>query len=478
MINSKKDDFTFVTEIKKTDSAPIPKYILLKKKYVTNKEWLGFQSYCLDSNIREYLSIENIAFMNLQNDIKTLNYKKSYKKYFKDYYFMFTHEIPIYYEPKPPINNIDTRSFFYSYERNNLSDSNFVSLYRDSLLWIKNIDAPIFNIEEGLAKHYNSSQKFHNSPITAINENQIKAYLYWVELNHQKYLNKKKINYTVKYRLSNTNESLLESTMIKTDSFKLNPWQITNEDYEDFCSYTLDSIKLYILGCEDEDTYLIPLLDDELEPKADLEDYKINWKSRKNLDTMSLKEDYYWFGELYNHPDTTKINWKMINYSFNNFNYKLDSNQTTKNVEKNQSLYLLVYPNTPLHNYSMESILKHKLNYNFIDTVKTDSISDLFYKQFEASKLKEYNFKENSKALITEISHQQFQAFWIWKQKKNEFPKTKSNNPVIQHYIPNKEEFLKIQNGEEIYHKEEIHSLPTPPFKYVIEFYQNETSKL
>lgn len=477
MMNSKKDDFTFVTEIKKTDSAPIPKYILLKKKYVTNKEWLGFQSYCLDSNIREYLSIENVAFMNLQNDIKTLNYKKSYKKYLNEYCCLYNKcDYPYY---KCNLNELETQDIFYSYKRNNKEEGNTVNLFRDKYLWINNQNASIYNISNGLANYYNSSKPYLGYPVTTLNINQVNIYLNWLEKNHQKFLNKKKINYLVNYRLPYKNELTVKEQKVKIDSFSLSPWQITNKDYESFCSYTLDSIKLYLLGCEDEFLYMIPS-DKDLPESPDVEDLNINWKSRKNLDTMSLKEDYNWFGELYNRPDTTKINWKKINYSFNNFNYKLDSNQITNNVEKNQSIYLLVYPNTPLHNYSTEYILKHKLNvnYNFIDTVKTDSISDLFYKQFEASKLKEYNFKENSKALITEISHQQFQAFWIWKQKMNEFPKTKSNNLVIQHYIPNKEEFLKIQNGKEIYHKEEIHSLPTPPFKYVIEFYQNETSKL
>ena len=122
-------------------------------------------------------------------------------------------------------------------------------------------------------------------------------------------------------------------------------------------------------------------------------------------------------------------------------------------------------------------ILKKNLiegrNLVFVEIVKNDSIVNQFYENQRYNLFKKYNFNQSPESLITAISYPQFVAYWIWKQRQNEAPKIKSKNPIVSHYIPNETEFLKIQQGKTIYHPKEVYQLPSPVFRYVIEFYKN-----
>lgn len=82
---------------------------------------------------------------------------------------------------------------------------------------------------------------------------------------------------------------------------------------------------------------------------------------------------------------------------------------------------------------------------------------------------KEYDFDTNPDALITAISYWQFEAYWHWKNKKRTV--AFSDNPAINDYIPSREEFVKIQRGEQVIHPKEVHALPSPVFRYEILFY-------
>jgi hypothetical protein len=82
---------------------------------------------------------------------------------------------------------------------------------------------------------------------------------------------------------------------------------------------------------------------------------------------------------------------------------------------------------------------------------------------------KEYDFDTNPDALITAISYWQYEAYWNWKNKKRTV--AFSDNPAINDYIPSREEFVKIQQGETVVHPKEVHALPSPVFRYEILFY-------
>ena len=87
----------------------------------------------------------------------------------------------------------------------------------------------------------------------------------------------------------------------------------------------------------------------------------------------------------------------------------------------------------------------------------------------------EYDFTSQPKALIKEISYYQFVAYWRWRIHEKR-PAFKCANPVVSNYIPSKEEFYKIQNGEKISHQAESHVIPTPTFRCSISFFNGERS--
>ncbi len=83
----------------------------------------------------------------------------------------------------------------------------------------------------------------------------------------------------------------------------------------------------------------------------------------------------------------------------------------------------------------------------------------------------EYDFDSNPDALITNITYFQYIAYWRWRIKKGNYP-NESENPLIQNYIPSKDEFKKIQNGKAALHPQEVANMPTPGFGYVVSFYE------
>lgn len=86
----------------------------------------------------------------------------------------------------------------------------------------------------------------------------------------------------------------------------------------------------------------------------------------------------------------------------------------------------------------------------------------------------EYDFDTNPDAPVQGLTYYQFRAYWWWWNKERR--KVVKGNPVIADYIPSKDEFLKIQNGESVIHPKEVHELPSPTFNYVVKFYKIQPS--
>jgi hypothetical protein len=292
--------------------------------FVTNKDWNVFRAYVRDSTARRILTDamgpEEWLISSLDNNrnsidesILQIDWKKrnlNFNKNVNNSQFPFLAELmysesDAFYEMKL----IDERKLIYTYnwdnyqickkemeslekktsktETNKLYDclncniTENVSLFRDSTFWVKDTSLIHFSsIEDGLCSFYNYHPYFENNPVTSINVPQARAYLKWLEINHQKSLNKENLPYYVVYELPKKIEFSKQQTSIEIPAFNLTPWKITNFMYEEFVNYTRDSIARLILAFEYSPThYLAPVLDDELQEKH-YSYWHLDWRTK------------------------------------------------------------------------------------------------------------------------------------------------------------------------------------------------------
>jgi len=91
-------------------------------------------------------------------------------------------------------------------------------------------------------------------------------------------------------------------------------------------------------------------------------------------------------------------------------------------------------------------------------------------RKFISDSTTNYDFETYPDDVITSITYAQFRAYWWWKLRKNEFA-LDHINPVIKNYLPSKEEFEKIQNGNKLSHPKQRFSTPTPSFRCKVEYF-------
>ena len=171
--------------------------------------------------------------------------------------------------------------------------SEIVSLYRDSTIWINDTSLYHFsNIEDGLCQFYGYHPYFQNYPVTGVNTPQARAYMKWMEINHQKSLDMSSLPIKVVYELPSSVNNENNSIEVCTPSFRVEYWKISNGDYVEFVNYTRDSIARRILADEHYPLrFSLPVLDASLEEK-DYSEWILHWKPKLDWSRKSAKPFY------------------------------------------------------------------------------------------------------------------------------------------------------------------------------------------
>ena len=307
---------------------------------VTNADWLIFQEYVRDSIARMILSDQfdlelfrsefEEEYPGMDESDWPLDWgaKINWKKEKGNAHFPLVEELnyPMY-ERCNRKSEIDCRKLHYAYNWcefnkceslkevniNNIIDlykvirntdcseyihKEWVSLFRDSTLWVKDTSLNHFNnIEDGMVRFYNSNKFFNDEPVTGINAPQAKAYLHWLEKHHQQRLDAGGIDVKVVYELppSSINKESNTADFITIPSFDLTNWQVTNSDYEVFVKYISDSISRKILFEElgNEGEFGLKQYGSEFDLLSE-EDWTLNWKTKiKKQYSRYLIDMYY-----------------------------------------------------------------------------------------------------------------------------------------------------------------------------------------
>ncbi|MCB9194833.1 MAG: hypothetical protein H6600_09685 [Flavobacteriales bacterium] len=574
--------------------------------YVTNDDWNLFRRYVLDSTARRIL-LEIFGSEGLiptyDEDGRELYFtdwnlswkpKLNYKKETKNEQFTFLAHM--FYSESERFNEellLDEREIVYEYtwvdldslvssqkDIHNNSKRNLIGfqkfdakywrnyrdyfvwekagLYRDSTFWIKDSSSWHFgNLEDQLVTYYNWHEEFKSMPVSGITQPQARAYLNWLQWNHNNYLEKHDIPFYVVYELPENNSA--ELTEVQIPEFDLSHWRITNAQYKEFVEFVRDSIARRIIGQEfGTEEFLVPILDDELQEKDESlwnldRSGRIDWKRKtsgekiEDRDGQKQKAPYGTLRPLY-YPfcfgDTNLIDKRKLNFEYYFMDFKTASIEFERNSAKDgfdckiynadnrkwdkhclnepqsvdgfhgyegfrgkdlnlshvnanceatdifshedRSQYIIkdiinVYPNVLngfinrrcfLKDHSYEFDLPREEFCEHYDCVHCPQPED--WDEWFLNPPQEYDFDSQPNALIKEISYAQFRAYWWW--WNTERRKEVNGNPVIADYIPSEEEFVKLQNGEDVIHPKEVHELPTPTFNYVMKFYRIQPS--
>lgn len=85
---------------------------------------------------------------------------------------------------------------------------------------------------------------------------------------------------------------------VSVSAFYMDQMEIDNNEYRQFVFWVRDSIARRILGAEDETTWLVPTLDDELEEK-DAEDWSLNWRESLDFEKYEGNDQFPLLAEMF-----------------------------------------------------------------------------------------------------------------------------------------------------------------------------------
>lgn len=551
----------------------------VKEEPVTVKEWNNFQRYIRDSIMIRYLSEEDEGYLvptyriskygkeetdysewilNWDAYIKVL---KKYSKKKENYmlgYFRYIMTLPeserwnqkedldsrklayIYREIQiedalkenldklkyRPVQDQIASSHVYGYQdpfaEKDLYVMQYSSAFIDSSLWkLQSLFKYRGDIGDQISKNYFNSAQFENAPIAGLTSLQAKAYLHWLQKEHQKELDKSGSPFYVEYTLPTPVELGdidYRNYTIDLESIDLSPWRITNKEYKSFVDYCLDSMLLEEYKYYTNDPYenYIPTYGPEMDER-DISEWHLRLNTVDKLlanDTTGFYEGFCYWDQVKNKEVKYDWDYHKVSYRYYDMNFDLASQdgqmvvgesyysgspyECDKGVlellfkkynahEPGKDL-LLTNSNRKCQNADVRSVSDRSrfIESNIVSVYPGyDCFSnsycdgpDYSYNydsccigmiDYETTRIPEYDFITNPDESV-KINYRQAYAYYVWKTKQEGFI-VKTDEKLFENYVPSEDEWIKIQARENVTHSAEKYFLPTPTFTYTLKFY-------
>ena len=349
-----------------------------------------------------------------------------------------------------------------------------------------------------LAQNYNLTRT--NKPILGILGTQAIAFCHWKQEKLQKELDKNNLNYRVWITLPTFEDQQNQNIFLDNgNKFKITKrdytiqWQITNEAYEEFINHVKDSILR-------EGLYAI-LPNDEYSEK--LLNYPNTYYDEGSMEWIKINaQNKFGKNRIYNHEPYYEEN----RYHFNlNFKNKINFNAPTIKAVSKVFLDEKLLINTTFSFYYFDCISKsqhgvygilrryERVNYKEWRLLSFDEYEEWVGKDLEMSidnllgqnsgVRGHENFQRfiipmqtpilpdstsTETETIKKITYSQALAFYHWKYP---IQKIKATDNWQDFVLPSKEQFEKIQRGEQIVIEEKMVDFPSPLFRYVVHLY-------
>lgn len=328
---------------------------------------------------------------------------------------------------------------------------------------------------------------FSNFPIMGINGAQASAFCHWKQESLQRKFDQKKLNYTIKVSLP-VYEDVKDE--ISTNCFSLKErnyseqWQITNEAYQKFISEVKDSIfreRLYFELPDDAQAsifldYKEEYFDENVLQIINQFDgadrtynrflFNLNYKSKINLNDPKIKSVY----------TKLQVDNAFLNPHFEYFylDTKLKSELGKYELDDHSFLLFRNYfvPNYTLYYSAQENTVGKDLAFPTVNelihstAVRSNEDFSRFIKKVDISVLPDST--SSGTQIIKKITYEQALAFYHWKYPIHKIKATDNWQDFV---LPSKEQFEKIQRGEQIIVEEKKVEFPSPVFRYVVHFY-------
>ena len=399
-----------------------------------------------------------------------------------------------YYEEYESFKSISIDSFIkvfpkvkkYNYYSNNqyVVPSKFefyVTTISDPYIWAKKSKL-IKDVFDVLAQSY---EKVHsNEPILGLNGIQAYAFCHWKQERLQKEFDKNKLNYKVLLSLPSfediQRETIKNEFRIPSRNYTTQ-WQISNNEYEKYVNYVKDSILR-------ENLYqFLP----KLEEAKEFLDYKKYYFDEGTLMWINFNAKYKVENRFYfnlnfknkinlNEP-TIKDVMKVISDEKYLINPIFTYYYCSAKARSEQGIYYLESPVNKegrlllwklvsldsLENYSGKS----ESGYHYNQFMQASDVSyhqnyEIFNKKVNTFILPDSTSAETQ--IIKKITYEQALAFYHWKYPIHKITATDNWQDFV---LPSKEQFEKIQHGEQIVVEEKKVEFPSPVFRYVVHIY-------
>ncbi len=433
---------------------------MMSTSYVTVAEYQEFQNYVRDSIARE------IIFFGLQDDRMVEKWVLFNKKYASKNKIESSDRIkiresfPLNWNKKftyndweneqimPLLEELYLKSKNQYYKNHDFDENKFLYLYTELSaekteheipikvnrnLWLKKS----LGLRDDLHVLSQTYEKlFENLAIVGLNYSQLLAFLNWKNLKIQDEFNSNNIKYELFLTTPQISDILQapkvqnEIIIAKKDFTKT--WQIANEEYGNFVEYVKDSIVreiCYLEVADDQkaasfisyldryyDPHLLCFVDfDPSDRKGNRGLFNLNYSTKIDVKDKELQL------LLSNAKQTATIQNPKFKYFYKD--YKYDSTYLVNNLNPK-----IVKVETPI----------------LPDSTSTET------------------------QIIKKISYEQALAFYHWKYPIHKIKATDNWQDFV---LPSKEQFEKIQHGEQIIVEEKKLEFPSPVFRYVVHIF-------
>jgi hypothetical protein len=365
-----------------------------------------------------------------------------------------------------------------------------VNIYPDTLIWLSNESSgePYRKscLAEAFANHYLWDERYDDYPVVGLNPYQIQAFLNYKSRLHSSWLSYKGSALQATYVLPTKLEL---DEYIKKDSLpivvetpsvetQLEYWEITNDDYKQFLTWTIDSISHTILGAEVNEDHFYPCHECDASidwtckiwPYLDFSDLQalctedlFSWPT--NSEGQKLSEEALtatdWQKQYTRaHVNANRVQYKHFVYDRSDAiawdGHDLDLSYTNKNGR-----------NTAIHSHLDVSKFIKPENLNVSpDTEKWSAAYGNYIEGFWNSA----TFKDSA---MQGITYAQALAYYHWREYKH-FPTLKKKkrakiDAIAASHYPSKDQWLQMQAGEAALTEDDMKiNLPSPTFRYVI----------